>query len=180
MGPHAGGAVRDAEAFEALGKQMEAALEALNTEAEKGRLTADTAAALGTAFRERHFHIHRSHYFMATCYKMTMTGMNMSRSRQVVEDQVKLLHELSQSGKLPPGAAAKARAVIAKEVTFQARVRELWKALEGDGEQRKAAGKALGELDAEYGAGTLEPTKASTEAAKTLVSFTPKGTREDE
>ncbi|MGD8241089.1 MAG: hypothetical protein PVH68_21225, partial [Armatimonadota bacterium] len=70
------------------------------------------------------------------------------------------------------GAAAKARAVIAKEVTFQARVRELWKALEGDGEQREAAGKALGELDTQYGAGTLEPTKASTEAAKTLVSFT--------
>ncbi len=176
MGPHASGAVRDAEGFEALGKQMEAAVQALKKQADEGQLNPDTAAALETAFRERFFHIRRTHYFMATCYKMTSTGYHMSRSRQAVEDQVKILNELSTSGKLPADAVAKARAVVAKEVAFQTKVRRLWRAAEGQGEQAEAARRALGELAAQYGAGTIAATKASTEAAQTLVGFTTKRT----
>jgi hypothetical protein len=173
MTPHASGAVRDPEAFEALSKRMETALGELKTQVERGRMSAENASALETALRERFFHIHRSRYFMATCYKMTSVGNHMARSRGLVEEQVKLLNELSKDGKLPSSAAAKARAAVAKELAFQMRVRELWRAVEG--EQAQAAGSALVELDAQYAAGAIQPTQASTEAAQTLVSFTAKG-----
>ncbi len=172
MTPHASGAVRDPEGFEALSKRMETALGELKTQVEKGKIGANNAAALEIAFRERFFHIRRSRYFMATCYKMTSVGNHMARSRGLVEEQVKLLNELSRDGKLPPSAIAKARAAVAKELAFQMRVRELWRAVEG--EQAQAAGNALVQLDAQYNAGAIEPTRASTEAAQTLVSFTTK------
>jgi hypothetical protein len=174
MSRHASGAIDDSKGFEALEKEMGTALQELKAQADKGQIRPATAAALDTAFRERYFHIRRTRHIMATCYDMSTLGVNLHGSRAAVEEQVKILNELKQSRKLPPEAAAKARAVLAKEVAFQTRVAELQKAAQGQGEQAEAARAALRELDAQYGARTIEATKASTEAAQTLVGFTTK------
>ncbi len=168
MRPHATGAVRDAEGYEALGKQMETAIEDLKTHSDTGEIKPATAAALEAAFRDRYFHIRRSKYSMASCYEMTMLGGSLQASRAAMEEQANVLNDLAKRGKLPSSATEKARAVLAKELAFQMQANELWS---GDSDW-----KAQDELHKRYERGAIEATDATTEAAKTLVDFTTKPT----
>ncbi len=172
MTKHASREVSDQPAFEALGGQMETVLGDLSTLSERGAFDADGAAALSAAFRERHAHIHRQRYVMATCYDMPTSSWRIQQSRQAVEEQVKTLNDLAAAGKLTPEAEAKAREVIAKQVAFQKQMRTMQKQAEGlTGEEARAVWQAMVELSERYGAGTIEATEASDATAKTLVAL---------
>jgi len=169
---HASGAVRDEKAYKALGKRLDKALAQLRSLRERDEIGAENALALATAFRERHAHIERERYVMATCYKMTALGGEMARSRGVIEEQAKTLNDLVKQGKLTPEAEAKAREVIAREVAFQTRLRRLWYGPQGEGDYTSPGWEAERELAEQYGAGAIEANEASAAAAKALVDFT--------
>ncbi|MGD8241087.1 MAG: hypothetical protein PVH68_21215 [Armatimonadota bacterium] len=168
MSPHASGAVGDPQAYEALGKRMETALGELKAQAGRGRMKPATAAALEDALRDRYSHIHGMRYSRVTCYEMTILGGDVMGSLDAIEEQVKILNDLAEKGKLPASAVEKARAAIAKELAFQKQAEELWA---GEHEW-----EAEDELHKRYERGDIEATEATTEAAKTLVDFTTKPT----
>lgn len=159
-------------AYEAVGKGMEQTLQQLHMVAKHGGIRADSAAALEAALRERYAHVNRIRYVLATCYDMDSLGLHRARSRAAIEEQVRTLDHLTAAGKLTPEAEAKARKAIAREVSFQTRLRQLEQAARGQGPEAEQAREALDDLAKQYGAGGVAPTKASREAAKTLVGFT--------
>ncbi len=164
MTPHASGGVNDPVAYAALGKRMETLLGELKARAGKGQIKPATAAALEDAFRDRYAHIDGTRYPRVTCYEMTVLGGTVMTSQGAIEEQVKVLNDLAKRGKLPSSAVEKARAAIAKELAFQKQAEELW-----DGEYKW---EAEAELHKRYEDGVIEPTDATTEAAKALVEFT--------
>ncbi len=171
MTRHITGKLKDREAFESLGKDMEKALADLNALSEKGELSAESASAVGTAFRERYAHVERTRYVMATCYSMSSLGGAMARSRGLMEQQVQTLDELAAGGKLTPEAEAKARSVIAVQVAFLSQLRTLQEQAAGEGETAQSARQALGELEKQYTSGTITPSEATRQAAGELVGF---------
>ncbi|MFQ6132977.1 MAG: hypothetical protein ACE5R4_13130, partial [Armatimonadota bacterium] len=172
MSRHASGAVNDREAWDALERRMEKALAQLEALKEDGGIGEEIAAALAAAFRERHAHVYRIRYFMATCYKMTMLGGDMSNARHTIERQVETLNKLAEEGKLTKQAEEKARAAIAKEVAFQTRLRQLQYGPDGTGDYENPPREQLTKLDEDYRGGKIKPTPASQAAAKALVDFT--------
>ncbi len=169
---HSTGKVSDGEAFGKLEEEMGKALGDLNALVEKEELSPDAAAALEAAFRERYAHVERSVYVMATCYKMTMLGGDIARSRGLIEEQVKALDGLAAQGKLTEAALAKAREALAIQVAFLSNVRALQEVAGGEGQAAEAARKALDELDKRYRDGKIEPGDAANDAASDLVGFT--------
>ncbi len=154
--------------YQALGDQMAGALQTLDDLTRRREIKAETAAALAAAFQQRYYDIRR---LRATCYLGPPPGTLMSA--QAMAAQTSILDRLVEEGKLTPEVEARARAAIAKAVTFQTRFRELQGQAEGGTRDAvQAARKAMAEVGAQYDAGTLEPAEGATEAAKMLVDFT--------
>ncbi len=169
MTRHATGKAKNGPAFDALGRDMEAALTALQALAEQGKITPDTAAALQTVFRERHSHLGIVVYHPILCYEAVM-WYEIGASCGNVEKQAAALDKLAAQGKLTPAAEAKAREALAREVAFQVKADELHAAAGGEGEAAQAARRVL-EDSLEQGASLVEPTEAASKAAEALVDF---------
>lgn len=100
---------------------------------------------LRAVFAERWYHINRSHYSMATCYKMMAGGMPAARG--IVEEQVAELEQLVDEGKLTEEAGRKSAEVLGVQVEFMGRYHEAAGRLKGQ-EHWDAVAPVVREYDA--------------------------------
>jgi len=99
------------KAFGELKAEMAEALDALPASEE-----------LRTAFEQRHAHIQRSRYLMATCYRMAPAGNLSQRSRGEIEKQAQELEALASDGTLSREAMRKAAQAMAAPIEYLTRM----------------------------------------------------------
>ncbi len=142
-----------------------AALDKLKTEMTEALEALPAWPELSAVFEQRWWHIDRSRYSMATCYRMRPGGI--SAARRKVEEQVEALQQLVVEGKLTEKAALKASGVLAVQAEYMARTQEAEQAAQGGAgweEERK--------LWEQYNDGKIEAGAEAHWAGKRLVELT--------
>jgi hypothetical protein len=89
-----------------------------------GLVRREAADALNEIYGERIYHHLRP--MLATCYRPTLLGGRTERTREDLEQRLRVLGELVQQGKLDPDVGRKAEAVVAREMEVLLRAEELW------------------------------------------------------
>jgi hypothetical protein len=115
---------------------------------------------LSTAFKEISYHRGRTRGTpRRSCYRMSVMGGTLMRSRESALEQVELLRVAVKSGAVDPATAAKVRSVLAREIeTF-----ELASSLEGG--DRAAEGRFCDSVRKK----SIEPGDAASAAADIIV-----------
>ena len=137
------------KAFDTVKAEMSEALKALPASEE-----------LRALFEERHAHIHRSRYFMATCYAVSIAGGMTMQARANIEKQVSDLHELAQEGKLSPETLRKAAEAMAAPTEYLTQSRRLY------AENEETPWKDIQALALRFQKGALEAGDGATLAAE--------------
>jgi hypothetical protein len=108
----------DPNRSEEFRKKLEAA-------AGEGAIRRKTANMLSVAFSELAYHKYRTRGQgrLTTCYKMTPLGGTLYKSREQALNQIELLGKARQSGAIDAETAAKAHAVLAREVEMLGRAK---------------------------------------------------------
>ena len=137
------------KAFDELKDEMAEALDALPASPE-----------LRTLFEQRHFHIRRSRYFMATCYRMAPAGNLSQRSRGEIEKQVQELEALAADGTLSKETMQKAAEAMAAPTEYLTQSRKLY------AENEERPWKDIQALALSFQKGELEAGQEATLAAE--------------
>jgi len=106
--------------FEALKQNLTETLDAIAKRMAKLGASDGSEHTLRVLCMKRHYHIWRSRYLMATCYKPSYIGHLTSRSCTDLEKQLAALEQLRAQGKLTPEATAKAAQLIAQRAEILA------------------------------------------------------------
>ena len=123
---------------------------------------------LRAVVEQRWAHIHRGHYFPATCYEPMMGGALPARG--AVEEQVKQLEQLVAKGKLTKEAATKAAEALGVQAEYFLRLDGI-EAEIGDEDWEKRW-QLEGELWKEYEANEIEPGSGAELAGRRLAELT--------
>ena len=105
-----------AKQFDALKESVTEAVDAVSARMAALGANKESGEALRTLCSSRHYHIWRSRYMMATCYKPSYIGHLTSRSCSDLEKQFATLRQLQGQGKLTPAALEGAAKLIAQRV----------------------------------------------------------------
>jgi hypothetical protein len=142
-----------------------AAFDKLKTEMSEALNALPAWAELRAVVDERWAHIDRSRYSMVTCYKMMPGGIPAARHK--VEEQVEMLQQLVDEGKLTEDAALKASGVLAVQAEYMARNQEA-----EDKANDEAGWEEVRKLWEEYNNGKIEAGSQAELAGKRLTEMT--------
>ena len=113
----------------------------------------DPSPELRALFEERWYHVWRSRYFMATCYKMSIEGSAAMRARGDVEKQVQELEALAEEGNISEKTLKRAAKAMAPAAEYLSTAREVW----AEEEPAPQARENLHRLARRYMDGELKP-----------------------